>query len=460
MNTKDYESDLFGSLRLGVVESFSPDSFRAIINFPDSLSTVPNVVATPSAHFGYIPSAGTVAVVYDKPGWSKQVIGYLSELNERTPEEVAANGENDPIHIPHLAMKPGDTYIGKYGRAYFNSAGDVAINTFHSRATIELSDKDATVILSGYNFELSTPGKGVRFASESSLPGLFGDSISIQKNVPSPIASLPSSLNPAPLVKVTDFTINSVGDVSLDVGIVGILPSSYFSMDVVGDISLGNVQKAALNIYADTEVDLHNPLAGLKMNASGVSTFSTSIAEVYIDTLGTTKLSSRAAPGDPVASASLMLNGVAGVNTMFGTVSNVFNANTSNIFSAPAHIMTGILDLNGPLNLVGAAGAIVSTGAMTVAAPNLSVTSPSMSFNGSMVISGNTAIAGKATITGDTSVIGNTSVTGILSVLGLPALSGLPSSAPFLSMVEIAYIPVTILIGGVPVIVGRIPVHA
>lgn len=460
INTKDFESDLFGKIKLGRVESVDGKFFRATVRFSDSLAAPDNVVVAPSSYFGHLPEVGTVAVVYDVPGWDKYTIGYLGTLNEKTSDEIALTGENDTTHIPYGTMKQGDTYIGKYGRAYFNSLGDAVITTFHNRAQLKLDEKDASAYLSGYNFELTTPGKGISIATSSSIPGIYGDSLSIQRNVPSPLSSIPKEFNPVPNIKVSEISLDTAGDFIIDVGINGTTPSSYFTMDIVGDITMGNVQKASLSIYADTEVDLHNPLAGLKLGMTGDSTLSTATAEVYVDTLGMTRLASFSAPGTlPVA--SLALDGITGNSTLFANNSNAINAvvsnsitaSVSNVLTAPLNTVAGTLNVVGPIIMSGPAGVITSNTPTTMTTPGFAIISKNTSF------SGNTSVAGNTTITGNTSITGNTAITGLLSVTGLPSFTGLASPTAFIALSEIAFIPVVVMVGGIPM-AGRIPVHA
>jgi hypothetical protein len=451
-NTKDYESELFGTIKLGIIESIDKETYIATVRMADGLGQPNNVVATPSAHLGFLPEAGTIAVVYDKPGWEKHVIGYLSIPNDRTFEEVAASGENDATNVPFKSMKGGDMYVGKYGRAYFNSSGDVGINTFHNRATIKLDEKESTAKISGYNFEMTTPGKGISIFTSSSIPGIYGDSLSIQRNVPSPASSIPKEFNPVPNIKVSEITLDTAGDFIIDVGINGTTPSSYFSMDIIGDITMGNVQKASLSIYADTEVDLHNPLAGLKLGIAGDSTLSTTTAEVYVDTLGMTRLSSLSAPGTlPVA--SLALDGITGNATLFSNLTTSITSVVSNVITAPT--------VAGPITMGGGAGAgtMNSLTATTLNTPGFAIVSPSTSFSGNTTIAGNTTIQGNTLVSGNTTLVGNVNVYGAFNLLGLPSFSGLMSPTPFIALAEIAFIPVVVMVGGVPM-VGRIPVHA
>ena len=51
-------------------------------------------------------------------------------------------------------MLPGQVYIGKHGRAYFD--GDVKIVSENLRSVLTLDDDDGLAELSGYNLSLHT----------------------------------------------------------------------------------------------------------------------------------------------------------------------------------------------------------------------------------------------------------------------------------------------------------------
>lgn len=120
------------------------------------------------------------------------------------------------------------------------------------------------------------------------------------------------------------------------------------------------------------------------------------------------------------------------------------------VLNAPTVTLTGALIL--------AASTVASNHPLDIIAPRFSVTSPNTEFSGNQLVNGNTVLVGAVTTQGTALFAGATAVLGAFASLGALALTGVPAATPLAPLSAVGFIPVTIMVAGVPVVIGNIPV--
>lgn len=257
-----------GSLNICQIESVDTDNFRCDVSIPGSYSFAKNIPLNPSPIFGVMPTANTLAVIYDRPGLGKRIIGLLNEINDTTPQEQLIREDFAGLY-PNL--KEGECFIGRHGRAHFDNKGNIYISAESERAGLELSYDDHKAKLYAYDLDLYTNQKNVRIHTESTGVGVsktWGDSLYIGVNVPlaTPDIGVQVPIPPTPLGRMI---IANTGAIDLE-----LFPltarTSNLSFGVQGEIQLGRgaylmPKTVALSISKLDDVRLYNAYAGLSL---------------------------------------------------------------------------------------------------------------------------------------------------------------------------------------------------
>jgi len=347
---KEKEDRLLGRIRLGAVTAINTKTFRCEVSFPDSIGGATNVIFNPSPAFGHIPRVGTICAIYDKPGHAKRLICSLSEISSRTPSEIAVR-EDTYGTVPR--MESDDVYIGRHGRAYFNSNGDVSINSRKNRAGLDLKYDKARSELYGYNFQIFTPGKGINVHSGSAVYGTVGDEFYIDKAVPVPPS--PDNLPDPIIIPITQFKIDSVGNTGLRVG--ALVQGSTLAMSIVGEIGLRN-PLAELNLHANADIELKNQTVSLDLVADDSAILQTSKSEMSIGTDGGMVISGPGASLEIEASGRVLLANQSSEFEMFQAGGFDLSATSGGISLTSPSASLG-LPQAGQASLISTGGAII-----------------------------------------------------------------------------------------------------
>lgn len=249
-----------GYLRIGKITSVNTEKFRCDIEFPGTNSVARNVPFTPNPLFGFMPETGTHVSVCSRPGAGHRVIGLLDRPDSRKPEEVLVQ-ENKPGTIPRMEM--GDVYIGHRGRAYFSKHGDVYVTARGSRASLELNCEKAKAELYAYNFDIFTPGRNVRIRSQSTVAAAWGDSLSLEVNMPGP-ELLQTHLGRINIDKFGSMNLDvlplTAGAVNLSMGITGAIGLGRgFPLKTVG-LEMGPVGLDSIDLFTPKHYFSMDPL--------------------------------------------------------------------------------------------------------------------------------------------------------------------------------------------------------
>jgi hypothetical protein len=307
-------------------------------------------IISPSPYGWAMPEVNSMVVYLDYSGL-KRVISVVHDLDNRPIDKIVSDGIiESPSDIS--GMLPGDAYVGKHGRAYFN--GDVTIFTDNVRATLMLDDNEGIVDVNGYNFKIYTADESIKIFTESSTPTTFGDSLTIQKC----LAGTGTTF--------TSFNLDNSGSISIRAGIFGDDQASYFLVGHLGDIELNN-QASSFLMPKSGEVSLDaskltvNALSLIDMSSSGMSMANDNFA---IDT------------------------GILGVTATNATLNATLFDITSNVN------ITGALSLSG----VASVGGLSSAGAMAISGIS--------SFTGGLTSSGTTTLSGAVILNGVVNSVG------------------------------------------------------
>ena len=215
---KASENSLTGSIRIAQITSINVETFRAQLTFYDNpIGSSPLAWATPHPLFGIMPRAGSNVLVYCHNNGGNYILFPLSEPDNRSPADRLSRVASVPGLVPY--MKEDEAYIGRSGRAYFDADGNVRISSLMNRCMIELKAKKSRTEISGYDFDIFTPGKGVRFHSTHLVPVTpltpgAGDGFSLEINIPvAPVADslpevLPTTISKLDMDKIGNFEVS------------------------------------------------------------------------------------------------------------------------------------------------------------------------------------------------------------------------------------------------------------
>lgn len=231
-------------ITLAVLTGINTKTFRAMATFLDT-SASQVCTFTPSGAHGEIPLEGSLCAVYRK---GQFFCHFIKELNDFTPATVLSVEQrldqgSEVIVGTVPTLNHGDVYIGRYGRAVFNSAGNVDITTQMGNMSLQLNDRTQVSTLSGNNYLISTPDEAIRIITASSIPSSYGDKIRIEKNIPQPYMT-PGELallNPAALIPSLAFIeIDEFNAITAAVLVPTAAVESHMSLDELGNIDLGH----------------------------------------------------------------------------------------------------------------------------------------------------------------------------------------------------------------------------
>lgn len=350
-----------GGITLAVLTGVNTTTFRATATFLDTGGSQV-CTFTPSGGHGEMPLEGSLCAVYRKGQFFCQ---FIKELNDFTPsttlsvEQRISQGSEVIIGtVPTL--NPGDVYIGRYGKAVFNSAGSVNITTQMGNMSLQLNDQTQVSSLSGNNYLLSTPDEAIRIRTISSIPSSYGDAIRIEKNIPQPYMTPGelAALSPAAIVPSLAFIeIDEFNAITAAVLIPTPAVESKLSIDELGNIDLGHVLASfsvdalgelntistlGTTINSRTSVDINAALAGgaeLLLATDGGVQIGNNTGSMTIDPLGDVTISGdkivgiEGLTGVTVTGATVNLNnGVQGVARIGDTV--IINGVTDPVFTA------------------------------------------------------------------------------------------------------------------------------
>lgn len=243
-------------------------------------------VCNPSPYMAVLPESNALVYFLDGP-CLKRIIGCLHDLDfsQRTIADAATYGEEaigDDNEL--LVYNPGDVYVGKYGRALFDKAGNVDVTTFNARAELYMDQDTGRVELSGYDFSLFTKDDGVYIYSEDSTGDGYGDTLHIERSI-NDGADL-----------VTDLVLDTDGNYDLNVGYTGGAASVTMHMGVTGGYVLANSNGGMTLVaagtwaifsggsaYADALVGLKLDNSGNRLDLKAATVYTTASSQVVLD---------------------------------------------------------------------------------------------------------------------------------------------------------------------------------
>lgn len=414
--------ELDGSFDIGKVVSLDHKAMRGRIKSVTS-GTEQDAMFNPSPYMGIMPKTGETVAVFKKHSWFERYLFPIARERDASAKDKLKS-EEQPGDVPRLS--PGDMFVGPKARLFFDDTGNATLRNFQGNLSIKLNDVTSKISLSATNYSLSTPGNGIRILTESSVPTTFGDSISIQKNAPLP--TLPEELTnfvPSTLTELSSMNIDSLGGISLS-SIAGLASLRLSAGTLTEPFLPGNIR-------------LENPIAGLKIDATGSIGLETVVGDVSIrNILCNLKLGEDQSLELSNTASSLTFSN-AGIVTLASSADMVLNAgtsltelaSTSILLQAPAITISGVTTVAGSLMVSGGAPAVM-TGTM--------------------------ALTGAATLSGALTVAGVTTLNGALFVNGMPSFVGVtaPAMPPLPLMGVSAHAKIAVLVNGV--VAGFIPV--
>lgn len=404
-------------VRQGIVTAIS-DGFRCTVRTLDYGTIYKDVIVNPSPYGAVLPEKDALVLIYGVPNSNnKQVIACLRDVPPETAdydlEYIHAHGEENDGNFPD--MKPGDVFVGKYGRAYFYKTGDIRIGSLFNRTEIYFSD-NGLLDLNGLNFNLHTKDDGIEVKTTSDVEGTFGTSFHINRNISDKL--------------ISSFNIDESGEVSIGAG-DGVTYHCMATFDVTGDVSISN------------------DLSGVELNAagnvnifSGASDFSGSLSSISLEPAGDMYLAcakEMALSADQKVSVSSSIFSVEADLTIELSTQGTIRAEATAIsLEAPTSVQ-GALSVAGPIACTGAMTmpSAACAGAMAVG----SMVSPSIT-TANLVATGTATAASltAATLT----VTGITRLSGSARVEGELALPGVETGGAFQPLSYRALVPVTV----------------
>lgn len=266
-------NDSFGTIRIGQCSSVDTTNFTCDLTFVGTYSSATQVPLAPHPMMGMMPSAGDLVAIYDHPGYGKRVLFPLYESEDLTVSQLQDRPTQSGL-VPNL--NEGEVYIGRYGRALFDNQGNAYIQSQAARSGLNLKYDSSVSELYGQNLDIHTSGNNVRIHSSSSIPAIWGDSLSLEVNIP-----IAPGIDSAPEVIPSNLgrlVIGNTGSVDIDVLPLSLSPLSL-QVNSVGYISMGRLSGpitpisrppllAGLTIDIFNTINLTNPLGGLSIPGS------------------------------------------------------------------------------------------------------------------------------------------------------------------------------------------------
>jgi hypothetical protein len=387
---------------MAIVESIDHNAFRGIIRLSDTGSTQ-TCIFNPSPFFGTLPTPGSLILIYRRGSHYARYIVTLSELevgsDSPSTDEKISGSEERVGKLPK--MQPGNSFVGSPGRVFFDSNGSVFVSNKLGNLSLELNNAISKTKLNADNFSMATHGNSVRISTASSVPFTFGDTISIEKNVPIP--EIPEEAAPlTPQINIASMKIDSIGGISLEaVKTSPLTPTA--SLDL-SPLLLPGVAR------------LRNLLSNVVLYPTGRVSVNTPLSEISLNELGSVRLSNLVGSMEVNPAGVISLDGSQlDMRADLGISMRALGITMESLL--PVAIDSPLLSISGSISFTSPDGSLAtSTGAFSLICPSFSVTSPSSSFSGNTAVSGGLSVLGSASFSGSMAMAGTAIVSPLASV--------------------------------------------